>query len=448
MNIDFTLWPNTDGNLGNIKVQIPDGVNTFWPEGDALVHNFVFKDGKLAGFVDTKALIANTSKSTTFPYDYVNITVDGSLEGVMTFNQGERTKYLTVNYMTSPNTDGGSFDYVIIDFTATDQTTIDAVRSAYKVVDKKMYDVDSNVIGTWDTSKLEVGGIYDPENGILDGVYYNYDPSTCGEMGLIITEFTTDLGSLTNGNLMFYMCSNLTTFTSDLSSLTNGKSMFYQCSNLTTFTNDSSGSPVNLSSLTNGREMFSYCSNLTTFTSDLSSLTNGYYMFYDCSELTTFTSDLGSLTNGDNMFRNCKLDTASVKNIAETINTVTNSPSIRIDIGNTTPTEEENTYLTQIHNKGWQVYVNGYSSAYAPATATTDETGETPEAPIPFWAKPVPSDKDHAHYVDSEGNFYNISGAQYIYVDDPDTYGMFLNEEDAAAQMRLTKIGEEEIETA
>ena len=186
--------------------------------------------------------------------------------------------------------------------------------------------------------------------------------------------------------------------------------------------------------------MFTSCSNLTTFTSDLSSLTNGDYMFEYCENLTTFTSDLSSLTNGNGMFGCCSLDTASINNIAETINTVTDKPSIHIGIGNSTPTEEEHTYLTQIHEKGWSVYVNGSSNAYTPAVATLDETGETMTTPIPFWAKPVPSDEEHAKYTDSEGNFFDILGGQFIYVDDPDTYGMFLNEEDAATQMRLTKI--------
>ena len=494
MNIDYTLWP-TNGQLGSTNITIPTNAED-WPAGDALVGNFVYDKGNLVGFVDTKALVANESKSTTFPYDYVNITVDGSLEGVMSFNQGERTKYFTVTYTTSPNTDGGSFDYVIIDFNTTDQATIDAVRTAYRVVDKKMYDIDGNVIGTWDTSKLEVGGIHDLDNGIRGGVYYNFNPSTCGELGLIITEFTSDLSSLTNGSSMFYQCSNLTTFTSDLSSLTDGDYMFQHCSNLTTFTSDLSSltngekmfngcneltkftgdlrSLTNgvsmfascyklttftsdLSSLTNGEYMFSYSPNLKTFTSDLSSLTNGYYMFYNCTNLTTFKSDLSSLTNGDSMFLYCKLDTESIKNIAETINTVTGSHYINIDIGNTTPTAEEFTYLNQILEKGWHVYVNG--SMYQPhnpstcgtccaSLTTLDENGDETSTPIPFWAKPVPATEETAKYVDAAGNFYNILGGQFIFVDDPDTYGMFINEEDAAMQMRLTKIVQEEIETA
>ena len=161
-------------------------------------------------------------------------------------------------------------------------------------------------------------------------------------------------------------------------------------------------------------------------------------MFYDCSNLTSFTSDLSSLTNGVNMFGNCKLDTASVKNIAETINTVTNKPKIHIGIDNSTPSTEEDNYLTQIHNKGWNVYVNGSFNAYVPATASLDETGETQTSPIPFWAKPEPATEESAKYVDENGNFFNILGGQFIYVDDPDTYGMFTCEADAAANMRLT----------
>lgn len=101
--IDFTLWPNTDGNLGENKIQIPDGINTFWPDGDALVENFVYKDGKLVGMVDTKALINNDSGSTTFPYDFVEITLSDELENSLTIIRGERNKYLEVQFKNIDN---------------------------------------------------------------------------------------------------------------------------------------------------------------------------------------------------------------------------------------------------------------------------------------------------------------------------------------------------------
>jgi hypothetical protein len=98
MNIDYTLWPNTDGNLGNIKVKVPTGSgNNQWPEGDTLLGNFVYKDGKLVGFVDTKALIPNDSRSTIINYEYVNITVPFA-ENEMVFNRGGRNKYFYVKF--------------------------------------------------------------------------------------------------------------------------------------------------------------------------------------------------------------------------------------------------------------------------------------------------------------------------------------------------------------
>jgi hypothetical protein len=266
------------------------------------------------------------------------------------------------------------------------------------------------------------------------------------------------LGDLTDGVRMFYNCIALTTFSSDLSGLTYGDKMFTDCSNLTTFSSD-------LSSLTDGSYMFDGCTNLTTFSSDLSSLTDGSYMFTDCSNLTTFSSDLSSLTDGRSMFQYCKLDTASVQNIADTINEY--NSTISIDIGNSEPNEQENEAFNKMVSKGWTVYVNGSEFNYSNSDSTSccascasccatscaslttlDENGEETVTPIPYWAKPVPSDEEHAKYVDQEGNYYNILGAQFIYGDSLDTYGMFTSLEDAAAQMRLKKIGEEEIETA
>lgn len=92
-----SIWPNEGGTLGQIKVQIPTGTaDDPWPTGDALVHNFVYQNGKLVGFVDTKALIANESKSTTFPYEYVNISLPSIAEGEMTYNYDQCT-YVVLN---------------------------------------------------------------------------------------------------------------------------------------------------------------------------------------------------------------------------------------------------------------------------------------------------------------------------------------------------------------
>ena len=166
-----------------------------------------------------------------------------------------------------------------------------------------------------------------------------------------------DLNFITNGEKMFYYCSNLTSFTGDLSSLTNGSYMFNYCSNLTSFSGD-------LSSLTNGYYMFSQCKNLTSFNGDLSSLTSGTYMFQFCSNLTSFNGDLSSLTSGANMFGNgttncCKLDLASVQNIADTINDLAaqgKTGSISIGMAKSIQGNADlDTALATIRSKGWTV---------------------------------------------------------------------------------------------
>ena len=379
MNIDYTLWPNTDGNLGNIKVQIPDGVNTFWPEGDALVHNFVYKDGVLAGFVDTKALTVNDSKTTVINYDYFDIELPFT-EGEIAITRGERSKYFNVRYSVSKD------DNVIITLKYKGCKTVDDVKA-----------VDPNYLTT----------------DIVDGVW------------------SEGLGDLENSSYMFQDCSKLTSFSSDLSSLTNGSNMFYT-TNLSEFASD-------LPSLTNGSAMFNNCYQLTSFSSNLSSLENGSNMFQACYQLTSFTSDLSSLTNGYYMFEYCNLDTASVQNIADTINS--HNGKIHIGIGNTTPNSQEEAAFNTMVSKGWTVYVgvNGGKPSQWNPTSLTPIDGEEQQTPIPFYAKPVQSDEKHAKYVDENGNFYIILGGNYIYGDDISTYGMFMSEEDAAANMRLTK---------
>lgn len=98
ITLQNSIWPNAGGTLGENKVAIPDGITTKWPDGDALVGNFVYKDGKLVGFVDIKALVNNETKSTIIPYDCVIINLDNILEDTLTITPGERCKSLTIVY--------------------------------------------------------------------------------------------------------------------------------------------------------------------------------------------------------------------------------------------------------------------------------------------------------------------------------------------------------------
>ena len=236
-----------------------------------------------------------------------------------------------------------------------------------------------------------------------------------------LTTFTSDLSSLTNGFEMFYTCSNLTTFTSDLSSLTNGYIMFENCFNLTTFTSDLSSLTYgygmfqscikltsfecsDLSSLTDGEYMFDNCYNLTTFINDLSSLTNGWCMFRECSKLRTFTSDLSSLTNGNEMFSYCKLDSNSVKNIIDTINTVS-SGDLTLGMGCDNLTNDKKLFaqeagyadmtslIAALQAKGWNV-----TAQYRGRPTTTYGLRRPSEDILPVFVK-LEETEDRANYT-------------------------------------------------
>ena len=364
-NLQNSIWPNEGGTLGQIKVQIPTGTaNDPWPTGDALVNYFVFNKGKLVGFVDTKALIANSSRTTTFPYEYVNISLPSIDEGEMTYNY-DQCAYVVLN---------GEVLKGNLNFEETKYSFCKNLEDI-KAIDPN-YLTNDIIDGVWSErlDDLEVGGN----------------------------------GSWNSG--MFRRCNNLTSFNSPLPKLINGVGMFYGCLNLSSFN-------INLSKLIKGAMMFGNCIKLTSFNSNLSSLINGADMFY-----------------------NCSLDTPSVQNIADTINVY--NGEIAIDIANATPNDQEIAAFNTIASKGWTVYVKGseYTPTSPAAITTLDENGEETVTPIPFWAKPVQSDEEHAKYIDSEGNFFIIRGGQFIYGDNLEEYGMFTCEEDAAANMRLTKI--------
>ena len=201
-----------------------------------------------------------------------------------------------------------------------------------------------------------------------------------------LTSFNSNLHSLTNGVSMFYECTALSTFTSELPSLTNATNMFYKCENLSTF-------DINLPSLTNGNWMFARCENLTSFNSDLHSLGEGINMFYDCSNLTTFTSQLSSLTNGESMFYDCKLDASSVKNIIDTINTVS-SKTLLLGMGCDNTTEDSELFaqevgysdmsflLAALQSKGWSV-----TTQYNGRPTTTYTLRRPTEDTLPIYAK-------------------------------------------------------------
>ena len=438
-----SVWPNglkvdsegyvTFYPLGTNKVDIS---TITWPDGDKLISPFVYQNDKLVGFVDTKALTVSGAATTTMNYSHIEANFASISEGKLTVN-APNAVVKKFRWAVSAGSDE-TFDFVIIDFNTTDQETINTVRTAKRVVDNKIYDADDNLIGTWDTSKIEIGGIYDGEASVADGLFCNIDGATSNERGFILSEFDSDLSSLRDGSAMFAFSSNLTSFTPDLPSLTNGEGMFYYCTNLTSFSS-------NLSSLTNGICMFMYChTNLTSFSSNLSSLTDGEGMFFGCPNLTSFSSALPSLTNGNRMFIGCKLNASSVKNIIDTINTYSDKLELGMGCNNTTEDKDffaqevgytdMTSLLAALQAKGWTV-----SAQYNGRPTTTYGLRRPSEDTLPVFVK-LEETEEHADYTSMDGSkkyrldwFHETTGST-------DGYTQFTSLEEAIEHFNIKPI--------
>ena len=302
-NLTNSIWPNgiqkdADGYavfypLGTNKVEIPKN-SPHWPKGNKLIGQFVYKDDKLVGFCDTKAMTATSGDIIVMPYETIDTEFDSIENGTIQIHAPKAT------VKKASWTNGGKVDIPDVEYKYKGCKDIFNIRH-----------IDENYL----------------ENDIKEGCWNELLSSLEGSGGMFngcktLTSFTSDLSSLANGDNMFNNCENLTSFDADLSTLTRAYQMFnncinlktlkcqdlssltygYQtfvnCSNLTSFTTD-------LDSVDNGFQMFMRCSNLATFTSDLSSLTTAKYMFCDCSNLLNFKSDLNSLDDGTYMFTNC-----------------------------------------------------------------------------------------------------------------------------------------------
>ena len=84
------------------------------------------------------------------------------------------------------------------------ESQVNTLKTAVKVIDNEVLGANDEHIMYWQTD-----GLTDAD-GYL--VFYNTN----------LSEFSSDLSSLTGGGSMFYSCTNLTSFSSDLSSLEYG----------------------------------------------------------------------------------------------------------------------------------------------------------------------------------------------------------------------------------
>lgn len=233
LNLPNSIWPNgmiTNSDdcdvfspLGTIKVAVPTS-SSGWPKGDKLISPFVYDDGKLVGFIDTKALTVSNNTMICLPYEHIEAEFSAIKKGQLQIH--------APNAITKKASwkDSGVEDIPEVQFKykgCKTNTNVQALDANYQTTD------------------------------IVNGVW------------------SEPLWDLTKGDRLFYNCANLIFITSDLPNLTEARNMFNGCSNLESFSSD-------LSSLTQGSGMFGYCENLTSFTSKLSKLTFGHGMFAGC----------------------------------------------------------------------------------------------------------------------------------------------------------------------
>lgn len=172
------------------------------------------------------------------------------------------------------------------------------------------------------------------------GLSLMYQALDCEEMPL-----------LEDGRYMFENCKYLYKINTNFPKLEDGRYMFKNCTELSHFHGD-------LGSLTKGSQMFAY-TNLGSFVGNLDTLTDGTNMFYECGSM-KFVSDLSSLNLGSGMFYKTYLDIESLKHIAETIKVHGTSfkETITIGLRYDIDLEEARELLTEITEKGWDVYVH------------------------------------------------------------------------------------------
>lgn len=283
-----SIWPNgikedDEGYaifypLGTNKVDIS---TVTWPDGDKLVSPFVYKNNRLVGFVDTKALTVSGIATINIDYTYIKADFSSIPEGKLTINTptGAYTEFTwgvagsDDNESESGNIcDNFPIPDTLIEYDALDSATKSLFKAAVTVENNTMYDANGAETGTFDFNSLAsgdslfgIGPIY--FWGISLGV-----PNTPGQgvADSAIVTFNSDLCNLESGYCMFYGAP-LQTFNGALCSLDNGMQMF-RGTYLTSFS-----SPV--PSLREGSNMFTYCLNLESFNSELPKLEVARTMF-------------------------------------------------------------------------------------------------------------------------------------------------------------------------
>lgn len=303
-----------------------------------------------------------------------------------------------------------------------------------------------------------------------------------------VTEVTTSLSQLVNGEYMFGNHFALTKFEQDLLNLTEGAYMFQRTS-LIEFNN-------NLSALKGGNYLFSNTP-LAKFTAELSKLESGTFMFENC-KLTRFLIDLPSLQvgfamfsgnkqleefrgcmpllrNAYNMFHGCKLSPLSVMHIIEGIKDVRSE--ILAENGESALSSVEgiitigiNVTLTEGDNEGNKTILDafaqeagyedfntmndrftidkGWTVTWQSQNSVSIVTPLTREKPLAIYARIEECDEEVAQFTnENQDRFFMIDYGFAVSGPKADTYTKFASFAEAVEYWNLIPYEREEGET-
>lgn len=276
----FQYWPS-DGQLGSTKFTIPTNAED-WPSGDALVGNFVYKEGELVDLINTKALIVNDSKKTTINYDYVDISLPCIGEGDLTIIRGSRSKYFNVKWGTTIEPE-----------TPKVELQPDAIWKPTSITSSNVY-------------KLKNISEVQPYYMVKDGLNYEIDLS-----GVTSIAANVIPASVKKWNHDLPALNNITNVA--IQSTNNHQVDTKVFSDLESFDGD-------LSSLENASGLFMDNNNLSHFSGNLDSLRCGYVDNHVVADFAGAEKDMG-------MFINTDLDLTSLQNIADALPDRATTPS-------------------------------------------------------------------------------------------------------------------------
>ena len=156
--IENSVWPNglkkddegytTYYRMGTNKLDIS---TITWPTGDKLVSPYVYQNGRLVGFCDTKALTVSGNTTVNLPYTHIEANFSSIDEGTLTVNAPNATVKKFKWSVASNGDSGNTGDTIVLGTKYLGCTTVDEI----KAIDPD-YQTNDIVDGAWTQSLADL----------------------------------------------------------------------------------------------------------------------------------------------------------------------------------------------------------------------------------------------------------------------------------------------------